>query len=229
MKVFLLIILFPAFCYSYTDVQVLRQAQTHLPQLDSLITQHWPDNNCRAFIAGQIEQETCASLKKCWNSTTELKTEREYGFGLGQITVAFNKDGSERFNSFVEAKKKYKELLGAWKWEDRYNVTAQLTYIVLECKTSFVKWRNSFDSDVQTFAAVFVSYNAGAGTVLKRKALCQLTDGCNTASWFGGLASVHLKTEEVLLYGKELYKRRNEYPQNIIAVRSKKYEPYFKQ
>lgn len=226
MRLLTLLLLLPILSSALTDRQVLQKAGGTLPMLDSLISSYWPDNVCRSFIAGQIEQETCANFKKCWNSTTELKTDREYGFGLGQITIAFNKDGSERFNNFKEAVRKYHELAD-WRWADRFNIRAQLIYLLLECRASYNKWKSYFDGDIQIFAAVFVSYNAGSGTVLKRIGLCRITGDCNTRCWFGGLESIHLKQEEVLLYGRQLYARRNEYPHNIIFVRSKKYESFF--
>ncbi len=211
---------------AFNDKDILKKADTLIPVLDSLLNIYWPDVTCRSYIAGQIEQETCASLNKCWNSNVELKTAREYGFGLAQITIAFNKDGSERFNNFLEAQKKYKEL-SEWKWENRFSITSQLIYLILECRNTYSKLAPCFSSEIQIFAASFVTYNAGLGTVLKRRALCKTSSDCNSDKWFGGLDSVHLTNEEVLLYGQQLYKRRNDYPANIILQRSKKYEQYF--
>ncbi len=208
--------------FALTSHQIFGKAEPHLALLDSVITKYWPDAPCREFIAGQIEQETCANLKKCWNSNTELKTKREYGFGLGQITIAYRKNGSVRFNNFDEAKRRYEEL-SDWQWDDRYNTKYQLIFIVMECKLNFKKYGNRFVTDIQKWAAALVTYNAGSGAVLTRLKVCKVTPGCDCTTWFGGLDQVHSKEEEVLLYGRMLYLRRNDYPYNIIYIRSQKY------
>ncbi len=75
-------------------------ATRYAPLLKAEQAAYWPDMPMPQALAGQVEQETCPSLKsaKCWNPRAELKTAREYGFGLGQLTV------TSRFSAFEEVK-----------------------------------------------------------------------------------------------------------------------------
>lgn len=206
-----------------TEKEELTKAKPILPILTEKINKYWNDLKYRHYIAGQISQESCASLKKCWNPNVEFKTEREYGFGLSQVTVAYDKYGKERFNKFLEAKRKYKELT-SWKWEDRFNVQYQLIFIVLEDKRLYNSVSKLFTGEINRMAGMFVSYNAGGGTVSQRRALCKVTKGCDYKKWFGGLDSVRMDYEKQLLYGQRLCEMRNKYPFNIIFKRSEKYK-----
>lgn len=227
----MMIIFIISLCYisvanAMTYNQILDQAKPQLPIFKSVVTQYWPEAPNQQYFPGDVEQETCASLALCWNPNAQLKTSREYGFGLGQITIAYGKKGNVRFNNFKEAKNKYDQL-SQWQWDDRFNPKFQFTYIVLEMKNLFTPMVPYFRDDINRWAAALVSYNAGAQTVIDRMTLCGITKGCNKSLWFNGLETVHLPYEKKLLYGKALFERRNEYPHNVINIRSPKYVPYW--
>jgi hypothetical protein len=217
MFVFLILMLAISDTFPYSNSEVLKKAEPILPTLKEKINKYWSELKYKHYIGGQIEQESCASLKKCWNPNVEFKTEREYGFGLAQITI------TKKFNNFLEAKRKYKELT-SWKWEDRFNVDYQLTFILLEDKSLYNSNSKLFKDEINKMAGVFVSYNAGMGTVLQRRALCKTSKGCVVMAWFGGLDTVKMNYEDKLLYGQKIYEIRNRYPYNIIFKKSEKYK-----
>lgn len=196
--------------------QVLDRAKPYLQFLSETINSFWNGAPLKHYIPAQIEQESL------WRVKAALKTSREYGIGLSQVTIAYNKDGTERFNNFLNAKNKYKELKN-WKWEDRYNPKYHMIFIVLEDRYLFGMNKRLFNNNKDRWAGSLVSYNAGHGTVQKRRALCKVTGGCNYELWFGGLDTVSMKFEKRILYGRTLAKMRNEYPHNVINVRSHKY------
>jgi len=199
---------------------MLDRATPYMPMLIDIFKQYWIEAPMKHIEPGKVEQESL------WKEKAELKTSREYGIGLVQITQAFRKDGSVRFDNFLEAKKRYKEFLGDWQWEDRFNPKYQLTYSILTDKHNF-NILSFFKNPQERWAGTLVCYNAGCGTVLNRKALCRATKGCDITKWFGGLDSVHLKSEEVLLYNKPLWIARNSYPTSVFD-RSIKYKETFK-
>ncbi|HBG06308.1 MAG: hypothetical protein A2075_12120 [Geobacteraceae bacterium GWC2_58_44] len=194
------------------------KAKRYLPVLKTAIDKHWPAAPMRHYIAGQIEQESAG-----WQERAEMKGKengklREYGFGLGQITIAYNKDGSERFNNFVAAQRLFRD----WKWEDRFNVKYQLGYAVVTNRGNFRQVSRLMRDDDSRWRASLVAYNAGYGTVLQRRALA-IRSGVPADRWVGGLDQVAMGYEQKLLYGRPLVKMRNEYPRIICDVRAPKY------
>ncbi len=183
------------------------KAKRYLPALKDAFNAHWPDAPLRHYAGGQIEQESAG-----WNERAELKTSREYGFGLGQITV------TSRFNNFKAAQRIFKD----WKWEDRFNVKYQLGYAVITDRSNFKEVSRLFRDDDSRWRGSLVAYNAGYGTVLQRRALAIRT-GVPHDRWAGGLDQVAMPYEQKLLYGRPLAKMRNEYPHIICDVRAPKY------
>lgn len=181
------------------------------------------------YFAGQVEQESCISLThpKCWNPRAELKTKREYGFGFGQTTIAYNANGTERFNNF-EAAKKLHPSLAQWKWDERFDPTKQLMVMLLmdkQCYTKSSKWAAS---DYENTAFMFSCYNGGYGGIITDRKICERVRGCDPSKWFGNVEKYSLKQKtKIPGYGKSMFEINREYPKNIMFVRSNKYAPFF--
>ena len=101
--------------------QVPQAAHQHLPTLSAEIRTHWPDHPMPAYFGGLIEHESCITLThpRCWSATSRLKSAREEGAGLGQITRAYHPDGTLRFDALTEMRMKH-PALREWSWANVY-------------------------------------------------------------------------------------------------------------
>lgn len=195
-------------------------AQQALPILASAIRANWAACPQPWVLAGKIDQESG------FRSHAEMKGKgngvlREYGFGYGQITIAYNKDGSERFNNFKEAVRVTR--MKSITWEKRFDPTFQLTYSVMSDRSNFAMARQYFDDPESQMAGMLIAYNAGPGGIIRRKAAAVQQGIKPPRSWFGGLENVHAQCENRILYGRPLWKAVNEYPHVILKLRSPKY------
>lgn len=201
-----------------------------LPDLRAVQERIWPAAPMPSFLAAQVEQESCISLKhaKCWNPRAELKTSREYGFGLGQITIAYRADGSVRFNKFQELREQYASLRG-WTWENRYDAKYQLTAMVEMDKGIYGRVKDAATTN-DRLAFTLSGYNGGESGVMQDRLLCKNTAGCDRNRWFGHVERTSLKSRTKWQgYGASAFQINREYVKNVIHVRRPKYEPYFQE
>ena len=148
-------------------------AVAFLPVLQEELSTHWVDAPPAYYFAAQVEKETCITLKhsKCWNPRAELKTSREYGFGLGQLTV------TPKFNNF-EAAKTWDKSLAGWQWDDRYNPRYQLRALVVYDRNLYRQVKGAASAH-DRLAFALSAYNGGFGGLLKDRAMCASTGGCD--------------------------------------------------
>lgn len=194
------------------------KALLYLPLLAVEINAYWPELHNRAILAGQIEQETCITLRhdKCWNPRTELKTSREYGFGFGQITI------TDRFNVFDELRQDHESLHG-WLWHDRYNPQYQLRALVLKDRSEWSAMHFAANNYERT-AFMLSAYNGGRSGVFKDRRLCAAKQGCDPDRWFGHVELESFRSKVAVKgYGQSFYSINRDYVRSIVHTRSKRY------
>ncbi len=202
--------------------QVPPNAEKYAPTLVVEQRGHWPTAVQPFTMAGQVEQETCISLKSsgCWNPHTELKTSREYGFGLGQVTI------TSSFNAFNE-ERALDPSLKNWQWNDRYDPQMQLRGLVLKDRQLFIMVQGAA-SDEDRLAFAYAAYNGGMGGVLSDRRVCAATPQCDSRRWFGQVEHTSLKARAAVTgYGQSFFNINREYVHNILLVRSTKYRKFF--
>lgn len=198
------------------------QSVHYLPILQSEIIDHWPDAPIHSAMAAQVEQETCPSLKsaKCWNPRTELKTDREYGFGLGQLTR------TSRFDNFAEARKLHPSLRD-WQWSDRYDATRQLRTMILMDRGGYRRL-GAIPDPRERLAMAFSAYNGGLGGVLADRRVCAGVPGCDPGRWFGHVEAHSLKAKVAAKgYGQSFFQINRGYVRAVLFDRRHRYAGWF--
>jgi hypothetical protein len=193
-------------------------ARMYGPVLKREMSAHWQGMPLPSALAAQVEQETCPSVKSslCWNPRTELRTSREYGFGLGQITV------TAKFNNF-DAAKRLDRSLSDWRWDERFVPDRQLRALVLMNKQCFQRLRYVED-DYERLAMSFSCYNGGLGGVLADQRLCAARKGCAPGVWFGHVELTSRKGKTAVAgYGQSFFEINRSYVRNVMIARRGKY------
>lgn len=193
-------------------------ALVYLPVLASVLGALWPDVPDPAVIAGQVEQETCITLThpKCWNPRAELKTSREYGFGLGQLTI------TPAFDNFRAAQGWDKSLSG-WAWADRFDPDMQLRALVAYDRNLYRQIRFGANGRERT-AFMLSAYNGGLGGVLKDRRVCAGTANCDPDRWFGHVEQHSFRSRTAVKgYGQSFFAINRGYVANVMGFRADRY------
>jgi hypothetical protein len=181
-----------------------KEALPHIPVLKSQIKELWPDMPEPAYFGALIEHESgCPIYKKmCWNAKARLKTDREEGAGLGQLTKAYRPDGSTRFDSLQEARNLDRKGLNELRWETVYDrPDLQMRVIVLMVRQSWNRLSTLVPDYGPRLHMVDAAYNGGVGGVMNERRACSMTPHCIPNLWFGNVEKTCLKSKKPI-YGK---------------------------
>lgn len=183
----------------------------------------WPDLTDPALICGQLE------IESGWKKYAVLKTQREYGFGLAAITVAYDKNGKERMNVFADIKRRYPAAYRDWTWENRFDARFQLMASLQMSKTNYVAL-SMFTPGEQRLKAMLSAYNGGLGSVLQDRRLClsMESDKSRCNQWDNGVALRSYKSRKPLgpEYSRSAFQVNREYPV-LIYQRKRNYVKFF--
>lgn len=178
-----------------------------------------------AYLASLIEHESCLSLKhpRCWNPQSRLRSAREEGAGLGQLTRAFNQNGSIRFDALSELKGQHPQLLRDLSWSTIYSrPDLQIRATVLKMQDNYKTFPTSTPFEAYAFSDA--AYNGGLGGVNMERRACKLTRDCDPNRWFDHVERLCLKSK-VALYGQRSACDINRYHvRDVMLTRATKYE-----
>lgn len=204
-------------------------AHQHLAPLRAEAERLAPTGPPVAYYASLIEQESCIGLKhsKCWSSKSKLKTSREEGAGLSQITRAYYKNGDLRFDKLTEMRDQYRSELKELSWENVY-YRDDLQYRIVILLT-MENWRKLFavKSLEGRLAMTDSAYNGGYRDVARGREICGLRENCNPDIWFDNVERTLPKSTKPI-YGNRSAKDINlEHVHNVLKVRYQKYDSFY--
>lgn len=202
-------------------------AAVYAPTLKAEQTRLWGDHPAPQLLAALVEQESCTYLGSptCWSPTARLKTQREEGAGMGQITRAYRADGSTRFDTLAALRSRYPELTG-WTWSNVYQrPDLQLRAMVLMSRDNYRAMRRLVPDASNALAFADAAYNGGMGGVQSDRRACGIKTGCDPQRWFGHVEGTCTKSRAPLYGQRSACDINREHVHNVLQVRAVKYKP----
>lgn len=187
----------------------------------------WPDHPRPAALPALAEHESCIHLRhaRCWNAAARLKSQREEGAGIGQITRAWNPDGTLRFDALAELRARH-PALRELSWANVYQrPDLQIRALVLKVRGDFQALRTIEDPH-QRLAFADAAYNGGLGGVQRDRRMCQVTPACDPQRWFGHVEGTCTKSRAPLYAGRSACDINRHHVHDVLHVRAPKYQAW---
>ncbi len=210
--------------FQVARAQVPDRAHQYLPVLAAEIDRNWPGIPMRSYPAGLIEHESCLSLthSRCWSPTSQLKTAREEGAGLGQLTRAYTAGGALRFDALDELRDQHGSLRELT-WANVYTrADLQMRAVVLKLRGDFITLSGVPDP-MQRLAMTDAAYNGGIGGLLKERRACGLRADCDAGQWWGNVENNCLKSRAVLYGIRSACDINRQHVVDVLRARAPKY------
>lgn len=224
--VLLLIISFNSYANNYDPkIYIPTQAYQYLPMIQQELEKVFPEFPLTAYLPALIEHESCITLKhsKCWSPKSELKTKRERGVGLSQLTIAFNTDGTTRFDTLSDLVRQNPVLLKELNWNNiPYRPDLQIRAMIILTKSNYIALRN-VTSVVQRISMADSAYNGGLGSLNKSRTICKLARDCDPLVWFNHVERYCSKSKKVLYGNRSACDINKDHVRDVIITRLPKY------
>ncbi len=194
------------------------KAYRNLPIVLAEQQRYWPDHPARSLLAAQIEQETCPTLqsRQCWSERAELRTPREQGIGLGQITR------TARFDAMAAIQQQYAGQFAGWSWDQPYDARFQARALVLQGKRCYLPITGSANV-TERLAMSLNCYNAGPGMLAISRTRCAVRAGCDPARWFGHVELAEGPSRHAGYGQRSFHAISREYVRRIMQERRPRY------
>lgn len=221
------ILLYSSFVNSQNiETYIPKKALTYIPILKEEVFKYFPNNSYKEYFAGLAEQESCISLthSKCWDPSSQLLTKREQGSGIFQITRAYNKNNSIRFDSLQGMKNKYNTELKELSW------ASVLSRPDLQIRTMLLMTRENYSSfhtvhsELERLKMTDASYNAGIRSVKKRRLICGMKENCNPQKWDDNVGSIIVLSQKPIYGNRSPQFINDEHVDLIFNKRMNKYK-----
>lgn len=182
-----------------------------------------------SYLAGLIEHESCISLKhsRCWNASSRLRTPREEGAGLGQLTRAWRPNGQLRFDALQELKQKHPLDLKELTWYNIYTrPDLQIRAVVLKMQDNYRAY-SPYASSYEAYAFADAAYNGGHSGLENEIRACKLAKWCDHTRWWDNVEKLCLKSKAALYGNRSACDINRHHVKDVIKVRSDKYQKFF--
>ncbi len=199
-------------------------AEAHRDTLRTELGLYWPAHPMPAAVPALIEHESCVTLRhpRCWSATSRLKTQREEGAGLGQLTRTWRPDGSLRFDALADMRARHPELR-ALSWSNVYaQPDLQLRALVLMGRDNYGALSTIRDP-FERLAFADAAYNGGLGGVRTDRRACQVTAGCDPQRWWGHVERTCTKSQVALYASRSACDINRHHVRDVLTVRAPKY------
>jgi hypothetical protein len=215
----------PAMAFSLSK-DIPPQANQYLPMLGQQARELLPAVPPEYFGALIEHESGCPSIRSmCWKPTARLKSQREEGAGLGQLTRAYRPDGSLRFDSLTESRKLDPRGLNELRWDTVYQrPDLQMRVMVLMTRQNYNRVIKLVADPHMRLMFTDLSYNAGFGRVLNDRRACAATAGCNPDKWYGHVEKTCTASKKPLYGTRSACDISRHHVHDVVDVRMGKYK-----